>query len=352
MQFKQPYASIWMSTDCKESLEVKGFDYFPYLTPRWDVATGETYGRSPAMVALNDARLLQAMTETMVDAGEKALNPPLWGMGDLINGPLDLQSGGFNSVDSTGLAGAAAPINPIQLGTIPDQIMEFMQVVEQRIGAAFFRDILELPSARDNDLTATEINARLDQYMRQAAPVFARIEHDYNAPLVKLVYKILTVEGVLPPPPKSVMEFEAYTGEESIAFDYESPIKVARDKSEAMKVMETMQTILPLAEAYPQVLDNMDPDFVARFVGGKMDLPIAAFKPMEEVMEIRAQQQKKMELAEQAELINKAGPGLAQMGGLIPQAAQAGLIEGGQGDYPIPVPEGLPFDEMPMIEGM
>ena len=351
MKFKQPFSSLWVSTKCKESLESKGFDYFPYVTPRWDVSTGEIYGRSPAMVALNDARLLQAMTETMVDAGEKALNPPLWGVSDLISGPLDLQAGGFNPVDTTGLNSAMAPVNPIQLGTLPDQIAEFMSIIEQRIGAAFYQDILQLPSARDGQLTATEINARLDQYMRQAAPVFSRIEHNYNAPLIKTVYTVLKVEGIIPPPPPAIQEVEYFTGEESIEFEYESPIKVARDKAEAMKTMETLQTVLPLAEAYPQVVDNFDPDFLARFVTGKMDLPQEAYTPIKQMMAVREQNAKKMEMAQQAEMIGKAGPALAQMGNLIPNAAKAGLIPGGNPEaLPLPAPDTLPFEDIAGLE--
>ncbi|MBQ8172534.1 MAG: phage tail protein, partial [Mailhella sp.] len=37
-----------------------GYDMFPAFAPRWDVATGEVYGRSPAMDVAADCKMLQA----------------------------------------------------------------------------------------------------------------------------------------------------------------------------------------------------------------------------------------------------------------------------------------------------
>jgi len=349
MKFKQPFVSLWISDKCKETLEVKGKDYFEYITPRWDVASGEVYGRSPAMVALNDARLHQAMTETMVDAGEKALNPPTWGYGDLITGPFDMRAGGFTSVDMTGMPGNHAPINPVNLGTIPDKIAEFSIRVEERIGQAFYRDILELPSAREGDLTATEINARLDQYMRQAAPVFARIEHNYNAPLVNRVREILTQENQLPERPAIVEDIEEQFNEDLVEFEYESPIKVARDKAEAMKIVEGVQVLGNFANLKPDVLDNLNADELMRKLGVMLDIPQEGFVPQDIVAQIREQRAKKVEMAEMAEMAGKAGPALAQLGNLVPNAAKAGLIQGGEGggegSFPIN-PDQIPFEDI------
>ncbi len=356
MPFKQPYSSLWMSTKCKHTLESKGYDWFPYLTPRWDLSTGETYGRSPAMVALGDAQLLQAMTETMIDAGEKVLNPAMWGFGDFINGQFDISAGAFNPIDPSGMMGNYPPVNTIQTGTLPKEIFEFMNVVEERIGAAFYRDILELPSARDADLTATEINARLDQYMRQAPPVFSRIEASYNAPHVMLVYRILSKNGVLPPKPEKVQQFEEFAGEEAIEFDYESPIKVARDKTEAMKILEGIGMVLQGAaqfgeQAVMTVAENFNPDAIARGLGPKLDLPEWVFTPMEEMMKMREQRMQAQQQMAQAEMAGKAAPALsaaAQAGKLIPDAANAGLIEA-ETPYQLPAPDEVDFGG---IEGM
>lgn len=335
------YVSVWTSITCREHIDVGGYYDFAYLTPRWDTSTGEIYGRSPAMVALNDARLLQAMTEDFLEAGHLALRPPTYSAVDMINGPLELWAGGHTQVNMMGMAGNSEPIRALQLGALPQGMFDVMNAVEQRIGAAFFRDILELPSARDKDLTATEINARLDQYMRQAAPVFSRIEHNYNAPHVNRVFSILSREGMFPDPPPELQG-------QPLKFVYESPIKVARDKAEALKVIEGVNYLLPAAEAFPDMLDNFDPDGYARYTGVKLDLPEALFKPIEAMEQMRAERAKKMKMAEMAELASKAGPALAQMGGLVPKAAQAGLM--GNNQMALPAPD-LGFDMEAAFEG-
>jgi hypothetical protein len=51
-----------------------------YVIPRWQTVSGSQYAYSPATVAaLPDARLIQAMTLTFFEAGEKATNPPMVG---------------------------------------------------------------------------------------------------------------------------------------------------------------------------------------------------------------------------------------------------------------------------------
>lgn len=337
------YVSVWTSIKCRQHLDVGGYYDFAYLTPRWDTASGEIYGRSPAMLALNDARLLQAMTEDFIEAGHLALRPPTYSAVDMINGPLELWAGGHTQVNMLGMQGNAEPIRAMQLGALPQGIADFMSAVEQRIGAAFFRDILELPSARDKDLTATEINARLDQYMRQAAPVFSRIEHNYNAPHVNRVFSILSREGRFPDPPPELQG-------QPLKFTYESPIKVARDKAEAMKIIEGVNYLLPAAEAFPDMLDNFQADTFARLTGAKLDLPEALFTPIADMQAMRAERAKKMKMMEMAELANKAGPALAQLAGVVPKAAQAGLIPQGGNQMSLPAPD-LGFDMEEAVTG-
>lgn len=327
------YCSVWTSLSCKEHLDVGGYYEFPYLTPGWDRSAGEVYSRSPAMVALNDARLLQAVTEDFIEAGHLALRPPTYSVTDTINGPLQLYAGGHTHIDMTGVMnGRGEPIGVIQMGGLPNGISEFMQGLVQSIGSAFYRDILRLPSVDTEKMTAAEINARMDEFMREAAPVFSRIEHNYNSPHVTRVYAIAEREGMLPDPPPELQG-------QPLKFSYESPIKNARDKAEALKIIEGVNYILPAAQAFPEILDNFNPDAFARMTAAKLDLPEHLFKPVEEVMQMRAERAKKMKMAEMAELASKAGPAIAQMGRLIPESAKAGLIPTGQGGLPLPPPE-------------
>lgn len=331
-----PYVSLWMIVNTKEVLDEKGFYEFPYVAPRWDTSTGETYGRSPAMVALRDARLLDAMTRSFIDGAELALMPPLMAPLNAFRGGIDLRARGLSLYDIAGMPPGTKPLEPIQLGAQPDKTYEFMLRLEERIGQAFYRDILELPRLSEGDMTATEVNARLDQFLRQAAPVFARLEATYNAALINRVFSILSREGYYPPAPEELQ------GEE-IDFSYESPVKTARDKAEAGKIMEGLSMIQALAQgAGPErgmdVIDNIDFDVTTRLIGLRTDLPQAMFKPLDQMLEQRAARAKKIEMQQMAEMAGKVGPalgGMARMGDALTTAKQGGMIDTSN---PFPIP--------------
>lgn len=321
-----PVASMWISVGCKELIDEKGFYDFPDIIPQWDTLTKEVYARSPAMVALPDARVVQAMSKTFLEAGEMSLRPPTYSFADMIQGELQMFPGGHTTVDMSGFQGTGDPIKAIQIGAFPEKIFEVYQQKNDNVAAAFFRDILELPSARDGEMTATEINARLDQFLRQAAPIFVRVGNSYNGQLCNRVFNILMREGMYPEPPEEMFDQE-------VEFEYESPIKEAREKAEAMKVLEGINMMLPLAEAQAKlsggpaaVLDNLDFDAAIRFIGVKADLPQAIFTPIEKMMEDRAARDKKIDQMHKAEMASKLAPAAAQIGNTMVKAKQGGML--------------------------
>lgn len=332
---KHPYMSLWFSVGCKELIDEGGYFEFPKVCPRWDTLSNEVYGRSPAMVALPDARVVHSMALTFLEAGEMALRPPTWSFADMIAGDLQLRASGHTIINQTGYQGAGAPIQALQLGVFPDKIFDVWQKKGEAVAAAFFRDVMELPSARDARMTATEISARMDQFLRQAAPVFARVEHTYNAPLINRIFNILMRENMYPPPPEEMYEQE-------VEFEYESPLKTARDKAEAMKVVEGLSMVMPMIEAEAklkgpgaQLLDNIDLDVTLRHILMKADLPPMILTPIEKMMADRDARNKKLEMAQQAEMASKAAPAAARLLDAAGNAKQTGLLGF---DQPLPIP--------------
>jgi hypothetical protein len=332
-----PYMSLWIGIKDKHLIDEGGYYEFPYVVARWETITGEDYGRSPAMMALRDARLADAITKGIVDAAETALMPPLMAPVMGIRGTIDLRARGVTMYDPAGFGNyGRPPVEPIQLGEQPQKMLELLQMIEERIHAAFFRDILELPSARDDKKTATEINARLDQYLRQAAPVFSRLEAAYNAGIINRVFSILLREGAYPDPPEELQ------GEE-IEFEYESPIKAAREKAEALKILEGIQMGLGgpdamFAKMKPEILDNIDPDVLFRYILMRADVPEIVMTPLQKMLEQREQRAKEMQMAKYAELAKTAGPAMAQITGSLAKAKEAGMIGSNE---PFPIPAGM-----------
>ncbi|MBQ9105489.1 MAG: hypothetical protein IJY48_05095, partial [Mailhella sp.] len=76
-----------------------GYDMFPAFAPRWDVATGEVYGRSPAMDVAADCKMLQAMTVTLRRMQHTMADPPMLADAGLRKFGVSLDPGTVNFVD-------------------------------------------------------------------------------------------------------------------------------------------------------------------------------------------------------------------------------------------------------------
>jgi hypothetical protein len=71
-----------------------------YIIPRWQTVSGSQFAYSPATVAaLPDGRLLQAMTLTLLEAGEKITNPPMVATQEAVRSDINIFPGGVTWVD-------------------------------------------------------------------------------------------------------------------------------------------------------------------------------------------------------------------------------------------------------------
>jgi len=97
-KFRTPYVSIYIDAEHNQLLEESGSWSPVYIKPRWQTVSGSAYAYSPAAIAgLPDARLIQAMTLTLLEAGEMAVRPPIIGVKEALRSDLQLFAGGFTT---------------------------------------------------------------------------------------------------------------------------------------------------------------------------------------------------------------------------------------------------------------
>ena len=130
------FISLYVEHDAKHLLSSGGFDSFPYATPRYYVAAGETYARGPAITALPDIKMLNKMMKTTIIAAEKAVDPPLSIPSDTYIKPVRTVPGGINIYN----AGSKDKAEPFTTGTGVPLAIEFMNELRQRIRQVFFND--------------------------------------------------------------------------------------------------------------------------------------------------------------------------------------------------------------------
>jgi hypothetical protein len=170
-------------------LRESGYDEMPIHVGRLFKQLNEAYGRSCGMLALPDAQSLNCLTEAVLVATEKSLDPPLGVLDDgrLGGGIVDTSAGGITVLNTAGKVGNEKPI--FQLQTIGEfqQSLELQKNLAAKIAQAFFLDRL-LDLNNQVQMTAYETSVR-DKIRGEAlGGVFSRQEKEVLTPMVQRLH--------------------------------------------------------------------------------------------------------------------------------------------------------------------
>lgn len=272
-----PIASIYLETKTVTVLSEAGFQEFPYLTPRWEVASGELFGRSPAMIALPFVKLLNEMRKTVLKAAQKQVDPPLLVSHDGFVNPIRTTPGGLNVIRADEVTGKLMPF-PTAGGSL-GITLEMIQDMQNNIRTIFFNDQLQIVA--DTKMTATEVMQRTEERMRSMGPLLGRMQSEFLKPLIDRIFGIMWRKGYLPPPPPEL------AGQE-IDVEYVSPLAKAQKGSETTSISRLLEMAMPLMQVAPEVMDNIDADELVRYVADIQGIPEKIVRPQDEVDDMRA----------------------------------------------------------------
>jgi len=293
-----------------------------YIVPRWQTVSGSQYSYSPATVcALPDARLLQAMTYTLLEAGEKATNPPVLATQTAVRSDVALYAGGITWLDAEYDEKLGAALRPLEQDFRGFNFgVEMNQDTRLMLMKAFYLDKLSMP-VRTAAMTAYEVSQHVQEYIRNALPLFEPMEMEYNAPLCDESFELIWRAGGFGDPrdwPKKLRGAP-------IDFAFESPL---HDAIEEQKGQIFQKGAALIAQAIA-----LDPScgFVPRAEVALRDALTASGFPANwvnsegRVEELK--QAKQQADAQQAQLANMAqGAAIANdigQSGLVPQAVPA-----------------------------
>lgn len=235
-----PFKSIYYDVDHKHIIEEVGVYEQEYTIPRWQTVSGSQYAYSPATVAaLPDARLIQAMTAVLLDAGEKAVSPPMLAVQEAIRSDINLYAGGITFADSDydeRLGEVLRPITQDKNG-IPVGF-NMQQDTRTMIAEAFYLNKLTLP-AQGQDMTAYEVGQRIQEYIRQAMPLFEPMETEYNAPICDITFAKLMRAGAFGSP----LDMPKELRNQNVEFTFESPLHDASERAKGQRFIEASQML-------------------------------------------------------------------------------------------------------------
>jgi hypothetical protein len=317
----KPIASIYIDPEDKIILSESGFDEMPYVVPRFLKASFEHgYGRSPAMTALADTKMLNKMSETVIRAAQLQIHPPLMVPDDGFISPVRTIPGGLNFYR----AGTRDRIEPLNIGSNNPLGNDMLEQRRTQIRAAFYVDQLILGNAPG--MTATEVIQRTEEKMRLLAPAVGRLQAELLSPLIDRVYNILARKKAYAPAPEFMQNNQ-------IDIEYVSPLAKAQRSGDVQSAMQLFQFLAPLMQIDPSVVDYIDLDGLASHIIKVTNVPATVVRGQNEVAQLRAQRQQQMQQQQQmeqqamaAEAAGSAAPALRAVEDTSPET-QAALTQ-------------------------
>lgn len=254
-RFEQfPYTSTFVEVAHENILEDIGINNRMYVIPRWQTVSGSQYAYSPATVAaLPDARLLQAMTNTLLEAGEKFTNPPLVAVEGAVRSDVQVYAGGITWVDSDYDERLGEVLRPMSQNSGGMPIgFNMREDIRLQISEAFYLNKLTLPDARQ--MTAYEVSERMQEFVRQTLPLFEPMESEYNGQLCDITFDLLMNSGAFGSPFDIPRELRG----DSVEFEFESPIRQAAEKDKGQKFAQLAEMLSIAAQAEPGARHDVD----------------------------------------------------------------------------------------------
>lgn len=262
------WCSIWYDCDHDLLMEELPIADSTYCVARWLKPGTSQYAFSPAVTcALPEARLLQAMTYTLLEAGEKVANPPMIATDQAVRSEINVYAGGVTWADrdyDEKLGEVLRPMNidakgmPLGLEMARDSRAMIMQ--------ALFLNKLNLPQ-RAAEMTAYEVGQRVQEYIRGALPIFEPMEQERNGQIWEKTFNLMLRHNAFGSPldmPKNIREITTLgTDGIGMQWQFESPLHEAIEMVKGAKFLEAGQYVAaavqldPKAAALIDVIDSL-----------------------------------------------------------------------------------------------
>lgn len=282
----RPYWNVHYEKESGEVVRNVGLYDNQRVMARYATTSDSRYGYSPAMKARSSARVLSTAQERDLDAWDAAIDPPVQVNPQMmVTGEVNRKAKGITQVEDINRA----------IGEMPGETRYTVQAVNiDRIEAVIKRimlyDDLELPDReRVGQMTAYEIQKRIEHILRKAGSVVTRVSDEFFEPLLLAAFYIQLRRGVFPEMPETVKEF---AGQNVLKVEFLGPLAKAQKSQEADAVAAAVQEVVGMAQIKPDVIDNFDIDSIARDQAMVRGVPADKIRDEADVKKVRDQRDK------------------------------------------------------------
>lgn len=284
-----PFASIWMNKADRKIVHRGGYYEQPYIVVRFTTVPGESYGRSPSHFLLPEIKMYNRMRRIFIESSERAHNPPWWMtsescIGQPVTSPGSIIYGSPMS----------EPPKPLITGVNSQLNAEMLSQQAEIIERGYFNDLFDV-LAHYRNMTATEVEARMEEKMVLLSPAINGQKGELTDPVIERSAKLLIRHGQLDPKPQGLKTEIIYTGR----------LAMAMSTMQSNALGSVMAKWAPYIEVHP-VYDNLDMDRAFRQDARAHGVPEKLMKAAPQV-DTEREDRKQMEMAPAgAEIMEKA----------------------------------------------
>lgn len=269
-----------------------GFEEFPGFGVRWDITGNDVYGKGPAYDTLADSVLLQQMSQTMLKALHKEIDPPLAAPAGFEN--VSLLPGAVNPVNP--LNGSAQTIYPImQVRHNIQGTYEVIAQIQNKVREGLFNNLFRMLLNSDRrQITAREVAAREEEKLILIGPVLERLNDEFFIPVSNRTFNLMARQNWLPPAPEEIQDME-------LSVEFVSILAQAQKMVATGTVEKFAMFVGNVAGMYPEALDSIEVDAMIDNYADYLGVPASMLKGQDkrdEARAARAQQQEQMQQAQ------------------------------------------------------
>lgn len=287
---KRPVASVYLDVQHGAMIDEDGYYEMPMFIARWSTMPGEVYGRGPGHLAIPDVKTLNKIKKAglQVASQQAAVS---WFVNARDNmGTYDFRPNGISIVkDINGIKPANNPSNT--------EILRYnVEELKNSVRAIFYLDKLLLPPRNETgEMTAYETAQRVEQMQRVLGPTLSRLYSEALSEIVVRAFKIKLRRGDFGELPDIFREQDL-----DIEVVYVNQLARAQQVQDVSTIQQWIQGLALIAQAKPEVLDNINVDGIARHTSRVLGVPEIAVLGIDEVEQVRQQraqaQQQQMQM--------------------------------------------------------
>lgn len=324
---KQPFVSLYLEVGEKHTIEQVGSPTIIYFIPRDQVVSGSQYAYSRAVVAaLPDARLLQSITLSLLEAGEKTVNPPLITFENSVRDDISLAA---NTLNYLAYNEGQRIDDVVKIMNLDKSGLQYGLTMQDAIKAgqkdAFMLNKLQLPIF-DREMTATEVRRRYQDWIRNASPFVDRLQTEYNQVLCKMQFDTLRYVGAFGPIDYMPEELRESLARNYITFKFKNPLLETQNEEKMQKFIEMTGLIANNAAMDENLVLLPNLDIALRDVFDGSNIPAKWLRDEKEVQAMKQQKEQAMQAQQLISNLTAGGKAAERIGKGAQAIQQAGLV--------------------------